>query len=91
MRTEKSLPQPDQQELVYNSLVAIRNRKEQLRQEIKVDDAEIRTMWRSLFKKTDTSTTGLRVSSLMSTGAGVLDGIILGWKLYRKFKGHKKK
>ena len=26
----------------------------------------------------------------MSTGAGVMDGIILGWKLYRKFYSGKK-
>ena len=28
---------------------------------------------------------------MMKTGAGVLDGLILGWKLYRKFGGGSKK
>ena len=91
MNIEKPLPPTDQQELIYNSLLAIQNRKNQLRQQIQQDDAEIRVLWKGLFKKPDTSTTGLRMSSLMSTGAGVLDGLILGWKLYRKYKGFKKK
>ena len=30
-----------------------------------------------------------RFSGLINTGAGVLDGLILGWKLYRKFGGMK--
>lgn len=91
MRLEKPLPPAEQQELIYNSLQAIRNRKNMLRQQIQQDDAEIRVLWKGIFKKPDTASKGLRVSSLMNTGAGVLDGIILGWKLYRKYKGFKKK
>ena len=63
MNIEKPLPPPEQQELIFNSLMAIQNRKEQLRQQIQHDDAEIRVLWRGLFKKPDTSTTGLRMSS----------------------------
>ena len=91
MNIEKPLPPPEQQELIFNSLMAIQNRKEQLRQQIQHDDAEIRVLWRGLFKKPDTSTTGLRVISLMRTDAGVLDDLILGWKLYLKYKKKKKK
>ena len=29
---------------------------------------------------------GRRWSTVINTGAGVVDGLLLGWKLYRKFK-----
>jgi len=80
----ETTPQP------YTSLTAIQRRKEQLRKQIQKDDTQIQTMWKSLFSKSDSPSKGMRVSGLMSTGAGVLDAIILGWKLYRKFKGKKK-
>jgi len=71
--------------------VAIQDRKEQLRREIQKDDREIKTLWKTLFKKDETPTKGLRMAGLMNTGAGVLDGLILGWKLYRKYKGFNSK
>ena len=27
-----------------------------------------------------------RITSFINTGAGIIDGAILGWKLYRKFR-----
>ena len=83
---ENQLPPPSPTQ-AYRSLVAIQDRKEQLRREIQKDDREIKTLWRTLFKKEESPTKGLRVAGLMNTGAGVLDGLILGWKLYRKYKG----
>ena len=57
------------------------------------DDEKIKTLWNSLFKKPDalskSASTSKRISSLMSMGAGALDGAILAWKLYRKFKRKK--
>lgn len=45
------------------------------------------------FQKADallkSASTSKRISSLMSMGAGALDGAILAWKLYRKFKRKK--
>jgi len=75
------------------SLEEIRNRKDALRQEISKNDANIRQLWSQLFVKPEpfsALTPSKRISSLMTTGAGVLDGIILGWKLYRKFWKKKK-
>ena len=60
---------------------------------IDADDEKIKTLWNSLFKKPDallkSASTSKRISSLMSMGAGALDGAILAWKLYRKFKRKK--
>lgn len=76
----------------YKSLEEIRMRKEALRSAIRTDDQQIKTLWADLFHKPDTlmaATPSKRISGLMSTGAGLLDGLILGWKLYKKFKGNK--
>ena len=77
----------------YKSLEEIRARKDSLKKEIRKDDQQIRTHWNSLFHRPEAlgvMTPTKRITGLMSTGAGVLDGIILGWKLYRKFKGNKR-
>ena len=55
----------------YHTLNDIRLRKAQLRTDITKD------------RNTPTQ----RFSGAISTGAGILDGLILGWKLYRKFSG----
>jgi hypothetical protein len=76
----------------YKSLEEIRTRKDSLKKQIRKDDQEIRTLWGNLFHKPEplgVMTPYKRITGLMSTGAGVLDGIILGWKLYRKFKSGK--
>ena len=77
----------------YKSLEEIRTRKDSLKKEIRNDDREIRSLWSDLFHKPEVmgvTTPTKRLTGLMSTGAGVLDGIILGWKLYRKFKSGKR-
>ncbi|MBR5656312.1 MAG: hypothetical protein IKW98_06480 [Prevotella sp.] len=78
----------------YKSLEEIRARKDSLIKEIRKDDKQIRTHWNSLFHRPEAvglMTPTKRITGLMSTGAGVLDGLILGWKLYRKFKGKTKR
>lgn len=65
-------------------------RKAALLKDIEADSAKIEEKWRSLFKKPDAlskpATPSQRITGIISTGAGLLDGIMLGWKLYRKFK-----
>lgn len=74
----------------YKSLNDIRIRKEMLRNDILKEDQKIRTLWHDLFKPSDifdkNTSPSKRISSLINTGATVIDGAILGWKLYRKFK-----
>lgn len=58
-----------------------------LRNDILKDDQKIKKLWSSLFHPDKSATTpSRRFNGLMNAGAGVLDGVILGWKLYRKFK-----
>lgn len=74
----------------YTSLAEIRMAKEQKLEEIRKDEETMRELWNDLFHKPESrlpSTPAQRIASLVSSGAGVLDGLILGWKLYRKFKG----
>ncbi|MCI6619523.1 MAG: hypothetical protein MSD82_11780 [Prevotella sp.] len=80
--------QPTEPQESYRSLEEIRLRKEMILRDIRKDDGQIRKLWGNLFSKPtmlSASTPSRRFSGLMSTGAGILDGLILGWKLYRKF------
>lgn len=71
----------------YRSLVELQLRKEQIRNAIHKDNADISNKWRSLFKKSESKRKkgGLTLYSLVSTGAGALDGLLFAWKLYKKF------
>ncbi len=74
----------------YDTLRAISDRKAQLLKEIRKDSKQINTLRQQLFSKptalTHSRKRKMGLQSMMSTGAGVLDGLILVWKLYRKFK-----
>lgn len=74
----------------YQSIEEIMLRKAALQKEIEADSAKIDEKWHSLFKKPEamskSATPSQRISGIISSGAGVLDGILLVWKLYRKFK-----
>lgn len=74
----------------YNSINDIRLRKEMLRNDILKDNQKIEKLWKSLFTPSEAfsrkATPAQRFSGLLNTSAGILDGLILGWKLYRKFK-----
>ena len=77
----------------YKSLEAIQTRKDALLKDIRKDDQQLRLLWGNLFHKPTmlvSASPSRRISGLMSAGAGVLDGAILAWKLYRKFKKKKK-
>lgn len=72
----------------YNTLRAIEARKAQLRKEIRRDSDQMAKLRRHLFSKpTATSKkSAFMPSTLVNKGASVLDGLLLAWKLYRKFK-----
>lgn len=74
----------------YKSLKEIQMRKDMLLRDIHKDDKQMKQLWADLFHSPASAalqTPTKRFTGLMNTGAGVLDGLILGWKLYRKFKG----
>lgn len=71
----------------YSTLHEIRLRKELILSEIKRDNQQINVLWKELFRKPEQNKKkGFTLASLMTTGAGVADGFMLAWKLYRKFK-----
>ena len=76
-------------ERTYQSLSDIRQRKMKLQGEIASEEKNIKRLWDSLFhqgKADRVATPSRRFQSLFTTGAGIVDGVLLGWKLYRKFK-----
>ncbi len=72
----------------YRTLEEIRLRKAQLLTDIAKDNYHIGKLWNGLFHKKNRSkqSPSRRFTGILNTGAGVLDGLILGWKLYRKLK-----
>ena len=74
---------------VYTTLRSIEERKMQLLKEIRKDNNQINKLRKQLFAKPTALTSRknrMSVQGLMNTGAGVFDGLLLAWKLYRKFK-----
>lgn len=71
-----------------NNLQDLAAQKEELRVNMEKSEKEIKNMWNELFhKKNPTPTTPTqKLLSLASSSAGLIDGAILGWKLYKKFR-----
>lgn len=79
----------EESEYIYNDLQEIRRRKLKLKGEICAQEKSIRNLWNDIFHKKEKSgimTPSKRVSKLITTGAGVFDGVLLGLKLYNRFK-----
>jgi hypothetical protein len=76
--------------ITYSAIEEIQLRKALLLKDIQKDNNRLNTQWHSLFSKPDAlkanATPSKRFNSVINTGAGFLDALILGWKLYRKFK-----
>lgn len=78
------------QQRTFCTLEEIERYKDEVRQSIHDDEKRIGTLWSDLFHKEDRhapKTPVQRMINMVNIGSGVLDGLILGWKLYRKFKG----
>lgn len=70
----------------FESIKAIRQRKEELLKSIRKDSKEIEQDWKSLFKADGSKSKNSKWVNLINTGSNVIDGLFLGWKLYRKFR-----
>ena len=72
----------------YTTLRSIEDRKAQLLKEIRKDSVQMNKLRQQLFEKPKlpSKKNGFMPSRLVSSGASVLDGLLLAWKLYRKFK-----
>ncbi|MGN1376354.1 MAG: hypothetical protein ACI4V5_07350 [Prevotella sp.] len=72
----------------YRTLSEIRHKKEALQKEIKTSNKEIGRLWKNLTSPVTSKKNkkGFSMSSVMNMGMGAVDGLLLVWKLYRKFK-----
>ncbi|WP_297220958.1 hypothetical protein [uncultured Prevotella sp.] len=72
----------------FSSLDDIRAYKEELREQIRQDRDVISTKWNDLFHKEEPApqNKAQKIMKMLSLGTGVLDGAMLGWKLYRKYQ-----
>ena len=73
----------------YTSLSEIRERKQQLKGKISAQEESMRRIWTRLFHNGTASavkTPSRRFTGMLTTGATVFDGLLLGWKIYRRFK-----
>lgn len=73
----------------FQSLDDLQLKKEEIRAQIRENNVQIQTMWQELFPKQTQTTPTSKWSNAMTKGFGVVDGAILGWKIYRKFWGKK--
>ena len=67
----------------YHSLSQIKEQKEAIRNSIQEDDRRMKELWNKHFHHEPTHLKPF--AGIMNTGANLLDELILGWKLYRKF------
>ncbi len=72
----------------YDSLLAIKAKKAELRTEIDKNGKEIAKLWNSIFhaKNTNPLSPTQKFLSFATTSSGIIDGALLGWKLYRKLR-----
>lgn len=72
----------------FSSLDDIRAYKEELLEQIRQDSDVISTKWNDLFHREEPTpqSKAQKIMKMLSMGTGVLDGAMLGWKLYRKYQ-----
>lgn len=72
----------------FRSLNDIREYKEELREQIKLDEDSIADKWNSLFHREEApaNSKAQKLARMVSLGTGMFDGAMLGWKLYRKYQ-----
>lgn len=75
---------------MYNSFEEIQAEKDKLCADIDKKKAEIGKIWNNVFHREETplyETPTQRILRYANTGAGMFDGALLGWKLYKKLSG----
>lgn len=79
-----------QQEKIYNTLEDIVAEKERLRKALTTKGEEISNLWGELVHPKENEgpkSPAQRFLQYANAGAGLVDGILLGWKLYRRIGG----
>ncbi len=78
-----------EEERTYHSVSDMRRRKRQLKSEIAASGKVVGHLWNDLFHKHGgkrSTPRARRLSDVVSTGVSVVDGALLVWKLYRRFR-----
>ena len=82
---------------MINSLNALQTKRASLKKEMNKEETKLRQTWDNLFhKKEDSLVSSIsptkRALSFLSSSTAVIDGMLLGWKLYNRFgrKGKRK-
>ena len=72
----------------FRSLNDIREYKDELREQIELDEDSIADKWNSLFHREEppANSKAQKLARMVSLGTGMFDGAMLGWKLYRKYQ-----
>ncbi len=78
----------NQQVMKYRSLSDVRHRKELVLEQIKTQNKEMTLLYKELLNKRKHKKSGKKstVSTVVKTSMGILDALLFGWKLYRKYK-----
>ena len=81
-----------------DSLAVLRNHQAELKRQLTESEGKLGVIWNDIFHspaQRNRNSPTQRALTLITSYAGVIDGAILGWKLYRRFngtiKGFKKK
>jgi len=71
-----------------STIAELKAQEDLVRAQLKAEGKEIRRQWDHLFKarQRGPKTPSERFLGLFSKGTSVIDGAILGWKLYKKFR-----
>lgn len=71
----------------YHNLEEIRQRKQELRQQLDKDSAQIANIWGQIFVKREESTRGQFISNIISNSALAIDAFLMFRKLRKNYKG----
>lgn len=76
---------------MYQSLADIQAEKAKLNKAISDKEDEISKLWDEVFHPAEEeqlfTTPTQKILKFANTGAGILDGALLGWKLYKRIGG----
>ena len=81
------LPIQKSQPTAYRTLEEIRQRKDQLLDEMQQDNKQFTTLWNQLFVKSENSSRGDYIASIVTNSVTVLDLFLLYRKLRKNYGG----
>lgn len=81
------LPIQKSQPTAYRTLEEIRQRKDQLLDEMQQDNKQFTTLWNQLFVKSENSSRGDYIASIVTNSVTVIDLFLLFRKLRKNYGG----